>query len=109
MISIRTTNPKILSHCPNVYALPFCHEFTAPDGVKYSGIDPDDFTAFDDILKKYTVIELVPTKYYNATRNGWRWTGFKVLCHDILVITGYYGTVPKNSKKFTELFTDFAK
>lgn len=109
MNSIRTTNPKILSRCPTVYALQFCREFTAPDGTKYSGIDPDDFTAYDDILKKYTSIELVPTKYYNATGDGWRWTGFKVLGHDILVITGYYGNVPSNSKKFTDLFVDFAK
>lgn len=106
---IRTTNPKILSRCPTVYALPFCRDFTAPDGTNYSGIDPDDFHTYDDILKKYTTLELVPTKYYNATHDGWRWTGYKVLCKDILVITGYYGNVPKCSKKFTDLFVDFAK
>lgn len=110
MQSIETSNRKILANYSVVYANSYCGSVVTPDGKKHGGgIGADDFKFYNELIKSYTSLELIPIKFYNATSFGWRWTGYPVAGRDILVITGFYGNVPRGAKDFEQLFVDFTK
>ena len=107
MIAIETSINKLRKECINrVYALPYCHEFTDPSGKEHSGHDPESYYFYNEIIKQFTGYSLIPVEYYNRGAFGWNWTGYQISGKNILVITGYYRNVPKNSYPFDQLFED---